>query len=136
MSTESEPTELVTGAEIARRAGFSRARAHQLAARPDFPRPLGRIGQAKVWRWDEIREWIATAGRPPSVEILSWTDPEIARRRNVWYQTRFGDRHLEPTTDYSVALAQAEQLCDEFDTGLIDRSDKGSGFLLSTIRRA
>lgn len=135
MATEEEPAELVSGAEIARRAGISRARLHQLATRPDFPKPLGRIGQSKVWQWEQVRDWIAADGRPPSVEIWSWTDPIDARHRTVWYQTRFGERHLDPTNDYAVALAQAQELCGEFDTGLIDRSDKGSGFLLSTLSR-
>lgn len=49
--------ELVTGAEVARRLGLSRERVRQLAQRDDFPRPLGRVGNAIVWRWPDVDEW-------------------------------------------------------------------------------
>ena len=58
--------ELVTGAEIARRLSLSRARVHQLAAADGFPESLGWLGQAKVWRWDEVREWAEERGRAVS----------------------------------------------------------------------
>jgi prophage regulatory protein len=49
--------DLVTGAEVARRLKLSRERVRQLAQRPDFPEPLGRVGQAVVWRWPDVDEW-------------------------------------------------------------------------------
>lgn len=55
--SEDELENLVTGAEIGRRLGMSRERVRQLAGREDFPRPLGRVGQAKVWRWSEVEAW-------------------------------------------------------------------------------
>lgn len=55
----SELDALVTGAEAARRLGVSRERVRQLAQRPDFPRPLGKLGRATVWRWAEIEQWQA-----------------------------------------------------------------------------
>ena len=58
-----ELADLVTGAEIARRLGVSRTRAHQLADQPDFPDALGRVGQAKVWRWADVERWNAQRSR-------------------------------------------------------------------------
>lgn len=55
--TAHELADLVTGAEIARRLGMSTQRAHQLAARTDFPEPLGRVGNAIVWKWEAISCW-------------------------------------------------------------------------------
>lgn len=134
-ANERQPLEdLVTGAEIARRLGVSRARAHQLAARPDFPAPLGRIGQAKVWRWTDIKAWLPAVGRPPVVEIFGWTDPPHVADRKVWYQVVVGDRKYEPSNDHSAALAEAESLREELGSVIIDRSDRGSGHLLSTLR--
>jgi len=50
-------TELVTGADIARRLKISRQRVYVLMRRPDFPRPVGRLGRYWVWRWREVEEW-------------------------------------------------------------------------------
>src|SRR5438445_186867 len=123
---ESQPLDdLVTGAEIARRLGVSRARAHQLAARPDFPAALGRIGQAKVWRWPDIRQWLPAVGRPPVVEIYGWTDPPHVGDRKVWYQIVVGDRRYEARNDHGTVVAEAETLRVELDTVIIDRSDRG-----------
>lgn len=57
MSTKFALDELVTGAEAARRLGLSRERIRQLASRPDFPRPLGTVGRATVWRWRDLADW-------------------------------------------------------------------------------
>lgn len=66
MSRELE--DLVTGAEIGRRLGLSTQRVHQLAARDDFPAPLGRVGNYVVWRWADVATWDARgqrrSGRP------------------------------------------------------------------------
>ncbi len=134
-TTAPELEDLVTGGEIAKRLGVSRARAHQLAARPDFPAPLGRVGQAKVWRWSEVRSWLPSVGRPSVVEIYSATDPPNARDRHVWYWVEVGDRRLNRTENYQEALAEAEEIREQLDTVIIDRSDKGSGYLLSTLGR-
>ena len=55
--------ELVTGAEVARRLGSSRERVRQLAERDDFPRPIGRVGVAIVWRWPDVKAWASRSGR-------------------------------------------------------------------------
>ena len=64
--------DLVTSAEAGRRLGISRQRIGQLAERDDFPRPLGKVGQATVWRWREIDAWAKTrstsTGRPRKAE--------------------------------------------------------------------
>lgn len=66
--TPGELDDLVTGAEIGRRMGVTRARVAQLAAEPGFPPALGRVGASKVWRWADIQGWLATSGRPQRVE--------------------------------------------------------------------
>lgn len=59
--------DLVTGAEAARRLGVSRQRLQQLAARDDFPEPLGVLGRANVWRSSDVAKWAARQGRPYEV---------------------------------------------------------------------
>jgi predicted DNA-binding transcriptional regulator AlpA len=59
-----ELDELVTGAEIGRRLGVSKQRAHQLADRDDFPQPLGRVGNYRVWRWSDVDRWNRTKRSP------------------------------------------------------------------------
>lgn len=49
--------DLVTGADIGRRLGLSTQRVHQLAATKGFPKPLGRVGNYVVWRWDAVEKW-------------------------------------------------------------------------------
>jgi prophage regulatory protein len=133
--TTEEPQDLVTGGEIARRLGVSRERVRQLAQRPDFPAPLGRLGQANIWGWLAVDEWRRANGRVPVVEIYSATDPPSVANREVWYWVEFGDIKFERTIDYRVALRHAERLCSEHDTAIIDRSDKGSGILRATLGR-
>jgi len=130
-----ELEDLVTGGEIANRLGISRARLHQLAARPDFPEPLGRVGQSKVWRWSDVRIWLPAVGRPPVVEIYSATDPVNVPHRSVWYWVEVSERRYERTESYQEALTLAESLRKQLDSVIVDRSDKGSGYLLSTLNR-
>lgn len=51
--------ELISGAEVARRLGLSTERVRQLAGRPDFPLPAGRVGQAVVWKEGDVAEYAA-----------------------------------------------------------------------------
>ncbi|HEY8342500.1 MAG TPA: helix-turn-helix domain-containing protein [Calditerricola sp.] len=51
-------SELVTGADIARRLGITRQRVYALMRRPDFPRPVGRLSRYWVWRWRDVEEWV------------------------------------------------------------------------------
>lgn len=55
--TTSVLEDLVTTAEAARRLGVSRQRMSQLAQRDHFPDPLGRVGQAVVYRWPDVEAW-------------------------------------------------------------------------------
>ncbi|MFL5962196.1 MAG: helix-turn-helix transcriptional regulator [Gaiellaceae bacterium] len=128
--------ELITGAEIARGLGVTRERGRQLAERPDFPKPLGRLGTAHIWAWKDVEEWWLANERPPPVEIWSWTDDPVSPDPQVWYQTTFGETKYERTTDYKTALELAERLAAKFDSGIIDRSDKGNGFLKATLGRS
>ena len=50
--------ELVSGAEIGRRLGVSREAVRLWRAKPGFPEPLGRVGQALVWDWANIQVWV------------------------------------------------------------------------------
>lgn len=63
--------ELVSGAEIGRRLGVSRERVRQLTRREDFPRPLGQVGSAFVWRWDDIDAWRRRHRLQPALSISS-----------------------------------------------------------------
>ena len=65
-----ELEELLTGADVARRLGVSRTRAHQLASLPGFPAPLGRVGQAKVWRAADVDAW-AERARQDVLEVVN-----------------------------------------------------------------
>jgi predicted DNA-binding transcriptional regulator AlpA len=56
-------TELVIAADIAERLRISRARVSVLAARSDFPRPVGRLGRSEVWRWTTVERWAHETGR-------------------------------------------------------------------------
>ena len=47
-------------AEIRKRlGGISRQRVWQLTTRSDFPQPYDVLEQGKVWRTDDVEEWIA-----------------------------------------------------------------------------
>jgi hypothetical protein len=59
-------------AEIAGLAGVSRQRAAQLAAHPDFPKPVDRLAMGPVWREADVTKFLDTprkAGRKPKGEI-------------------------------------------------------------------
>lgn len=58
-----DDSELVSGADIGRRLGLSRERVRQLAERDTFPEALGRLGRARVWRWEEVERWAVATGR-------------------------------------------------------------------------
>lgn len=53
---------LVTPPQIARLLDVSRARTHELLARPDFPAPVGQVGRSHVWRRRDVERW-AVLGR-------------------------------------------------------------------------
>jgi len=49
--------EIVSGAEVSRRLGVSREAVRLGRCRPRFPGPVGRVGQAVAWDWDDVRRW-------------------------------------------------------------------------------
>ncbi|MEV6306754.1 AlpA family phage regulatory protein [Actinoplanes sp. NPDC051861] len=49
---------LVGAHEIRDLLGVSRQRIYQLAARPDFPRPVAELSQGKVWNLTDIEAWL------------------------------------------------------------------------------
>ena len=68
-----------------------------------------------------------------TVELFSATDPVYVRNRRVWYWLEFDGMRSKRLTEYGSVLEHANALVAEHDACLIDRSDKGSGFLLSTM---
>jgi predicted DNA-binding transcriptional regulator AlpA len=49
--------------------GVSRQRVHQLAQRPDFPKPIATLSVGKIWNRTDIERWIAASGRNAPDEI-------------------------------------------------------------------
>lgn len=55
-----EPLRLVGAHEIRAMLGVSRQRVYQLAGKPDFPKPVARLAQGKIWNLDDIEAWMTT----------------------------------------------------------------------------
>ena len=51
-------------AEVAGLACVSRQRAAQLAAHPDFPKPVDRLAMGPVWRESDVKNFLATERKP------------------------------------------------------------------------
>jgi hypothetical protein len=68
-----------------------------------------------------------------TVEIYSATDPVYFADRQVWYWVEFRGMKSERVTDWSTVDGHAKAILAEHEACLVDRSDKGSGFLLSTF---
>jgi predicted DNA-binding transcriptional regulator AlpA len=88
-----EPDELVTMADIARRAGRSRESIRQLVAGlrgpGDFPPPVANLKQrSPIWRWTEVAQWLeqrqtgptppTPAKKGPEAEELAGADAWVA----------------------------------------------------------
>jgi predicted DNA-binding transcriptional regulator AlpA len=112
-----ELADLVTGAEVARRLGMSTQRAHQLAARTDFPQPLGRVGNAIVWKWEAISCW---ARSNMNFEMLPDGSSIVVRELRArgqwvasWYLTGFrGYRTFNLGDEGAPTLATPEAALD------------------------
>lgn len=72
--------DLVTGAEIGRRLGISTQRVHQLAGQDSFPRPLGRVGNSIVWRWDDLECWNLRRRLGPEKAAADITELDLPSR--------------------------------------------------------
>jgi len=75
---------LVTATEVGRVIGVSPDRVRQLSlGDARFPDPVGLMGQAMVWRWDDVETWATRAGRtlaPPNQR--TWTTPRTSYSRH------------------------------------------------------
>ncbi|MCA2216981.1 helix-turn-helix transcriptional regulator [Jidongwangia harbinensis] len=62
-----ESLRLVGAHEIRKLIGVSRQRVYQLARRPDFPKPVAKLTQGKIWNLNDVEEWISVerTGREP-----------------------------------------------------------------------
>lgn len=54
---------LMGAAEIARYFGVSPGRVHQMATEAGFPEPYAVLSKGKVWRTEDIEEWVRRTGR-------------------------------------------------------------------------
>jgi predicted DNA-binding transcriptional regulator AlpA len=63
MSAQSDAARLVALADVARLAGVSRQRIHQLAMKPGFPRPIGVFRTHPLYRRDTIDHWLEATNR-------------------------------------------------------------------------
>lgn len=66
MSSVRHTVDLIGTHEIADMLGVSRQRVHQLAALPDFPKPVRRTGPRAptIWLRKDIERWMKSTGRP------------------------------------------------------------------------
>jgi hypothetical protein len=70
-----------------------------------------------------------------AVEIFAAADPPMRYARQVWYWLEFDGPKCERLAEYAPVLARAKALCAEHGVLLIDRSDKDSGYLRSSLGR-
>ena len=68
-----------------------------------------------------------------TIEIFSATDPPHVPDRQVWYWLEFRGMRSERRTEWGPINRHAEALIAEHDAVVIDRSDKESGYLRSTL---
>ena len=70
-------SEIVSGAEVARRLGLSRERVRQLAESPGrFPVAVGNIRGSRAWRWGDVADWLSAGGRRPPGRPRARRKPE------------------------------------------------------------
>lgn len=64
-SSDGQPERLLLQADIARLLRVTPPRVHQLRQRPDFPQPIGRVGQHgyPVWNQIDVARWARVQGR-------------------------------------------------------------------------
>jgi hypothetical protein len=105
-----EPDEQVTASAIARRVGRSRQSIAQLIAGErgpaGFPAPAAWIdGKTRLWRWTDVAEWFALAGRGPvvidrvAIEFLAMLNGELQARRHRWRLALLGAPGLDPHSE-------------------------------------
>jgi hypothetical protein len=69
------------------------------------------------------------------VEIFGMTDPPHVPNRSVWYFVEHHGQRSANTQRHAEAEVWAKAIADEHQVFVIDRSDRGNGYLLSTLGR-
>ena len=59
-----KPLRLIGAHEIRDLLGVTRQRVYQLTGRSDFPKPIARLAQGKIWAVEDVEEWIGTHRTP------------------------------------------------------------------------
>lgn len=78
--------ELVGVSEVAKIAGVSRQRAHQLAAGETFPSPVATLAAGPVWRAAAVRAWAEqprASGRPKNVGVMVPVKPKPEAKSGI-----------------------------------------------------
>ncbi len=55
--------DLIGATEIAALLGVSRQRVNQLAHAEGFPKPVGKLRQARIWNREDVEAWARQTGR-------------------------------------------------------------------------
>jgi hypothetical protein len=112
-----EPDELVTASAIARRLGRSRQSVAQLVAGErgpaGFPAPAVWVdGTTRLWRWTDVAEWFAGAGRGSVVvdrvgaEFLAMLNGELQARRHRERLALLAAPEIDPDSErFEVEMA-------------------------------
>jgi predicted DNA-binding transcriptional regulator AlpA len=75
---------LVTATDVGRVIGVSPDRVRQLSLDDErFPEPVGLVGQAMVWRWEDVEAWARMSGRPLAPPSMRrWMTPRSSYARS------------------------------------------------------
>ncbi|GAA4931460.1 N-6 DNA methylase [Streptomyces coeruleoprunus] len=114
------PGPLVTGAEIARLAGVTRAAVSNWRRRHgDFPAPVGGGAGTPLFALDEVRAWLGARRK----------DEDLPAGERLWQALRaaYGDRVLEGLRDVARHLAAAHGPDDGGPAGPPGGDDAGAG---------
>jgi predicted DNA-binding transcriptional regulator AlpA len=60
VGTEDEDNPFVSIGYLIKRTGTSRTRCFQLTQRPSFPKPVQQTALGRLWRREDVDQWIAT----------------------------------------------------------------------------
>ena len=119
-----EPDDLVSAAEIARRAGRSRESIRQLRTAQrgpgGFPPPVAGIkGRTQVWHWSQVADWLAKQGEPKitsqvvtCAKTIATVNAAIDLKRNTGSTETAAELlkkvRLKPTTPQEATRQQRE----------------------------
>ncbi|MEX2344749.1 MAG: hypothetical protein WD604_03990 [Balneolaceae bacterium] len=102
-----EPSDLVTGSEIARRLGRSRQSVQQLISgtrgEGDFPLPVaGVTTKTMLWSWQEVTGWFFKNGKLK--EEIIYKKATILKQINESLESRKNETHLKNITRITKLL--------------------------------